>query len=60
MCSVTGVNSTLWPWGLGHNVVGCQLKVIYLIQITDDEIAVSVYKVKKALKKCFPLVRKIV
>lgn len=53
------MNRTLWPWGLGLDVVGCQLKDIYLIQITD-EIAVSVYKVQKALKKCFPLVRKIV
>lgn len=60
VCSVTEVNSTLWPWGPGLNVVRCQLKDIYLIQITDDEIAVSVYKVKKALKKCFSLVRKIV
>lgn len=53
------MNRTLWPWGPGLDVVGCQLKDIYLIQITD-EIAVSVYKVEKALEKCFPLVRKIV
>lgn len=50
------MNRTLWPWGPGLDVGGCQLKDIYLIQITD-EIAVSVYKVEEAL---FPLVRKIV
>lgn len=53
------MNRTLWPWGPGLDMVGCQLKDISLIQITD-EIAVSVYKVEEALKKCFLLVRKIV
>lgn len=53
------MNRSLWPWGSGLDVVGCQLKDIYLIQITD-EIAVSVYKVEEALERCFPPVRKIV
>lgn len=53
------MNRTLWPWGPGLNVVGCQLKDICLIQITD-EIAVSVYKVEETPEECFPLVRKIV
>lgn len=52
------MNRTLRPWGPGLDVVGCQLKDIYLIQITD-EIAVSVYKVEETLEKCFALVRKI-
>lgn len=53
------MNRTLRPWGPGLDVVGCQLKDIYLIQITD-EIAVSVYKAEETLEKCFALVRKIV
>lgn len=53
------MNRTLRPWGPGLDVVGCQLKDIYLIQITD-EIAVSVCKVEETLEKCFALVRKIV
>lgn len=47
------------PSGPGPDVVGCQSKNIYLIQITD-EIAVSVYKVEEAREVFSPLVRKIV
>lgn len=50
--------SGLGAW-VGLDVVGCQWKDIHLIQITN-KIAVSVYKVVKALEKCFPLVRKSV
>lgn len=47
------------PSGPGPDVVGCQSKNIYLIQITD-EIAVSVYKVEEAREVFSLLVRKIV
>lgn len=59
VCSVWLEYSWTRPWSPGFDMIGCQLKDIHLIQMTD-EIAVSVYKVEETPEKCFPPIRKFV